>query len=45
MVNSNFTAYRMLEDIDYRSNMKNQGEDGIYLIDGIIMRVAKIKYT
>lgn len=45
MIISNFTAYKGLEDIDYRSNMKNDGEEGIYLIDGIIVRFAKVKYS
>lgn len=32
-----------IDEIDHRYNMKNVGEDGIYLVDGIVIRLAKVK--
>ena len=32
-----------VDEIDHRYNLKGEGEEGIYLIDGIIVRIARIK--
>ena len=32
-----------VDEIDHRYNLKGEGEEGIYLLDGIIIRVAKVK--
>ena len=32
-----------VDEIDHRYNLKGEGEEGIYLMDGIIVRVARIK--
>lgn len=32
-----------IDEIDYRYNLKNHGEEGIFFVDGIIVRIAKIK--
>lgn len=33
----------MVDEIDHRYNLKGDGEEGIYLVEGIVIRVAKVK--
>lgn len=34
---------KCIDEIDHRYNLKGNGEDGIYLEEGIIIRVARVK--
>jgi hypothetical protein len=34
---------KCIDEIDHRYNLKGNGEDGIFLEDGIIIRVATVK--
>ena len=33
----------MVDEIDHRYNLKGDGEEGIYLVEGVVIRVAKVK--
>lgn len=42
LVNEKFQT-KEIDKIDHRYDMKGEGELGIYLIDGIIIRVARVR--
>jgi hypothetical protein len=43
MVHRGFENIKSVDEIDHRYNLKGDGEEGIFLVEGIIIRVARLK--
>lgn len=43
LVHGGLDNAKPVDEIDHRYNLKGDGEEGIYLVEGIVIRVARIK--
>jgi len=43
LINGGLHNAKCIDEIDHRYNLKKDSEEGIYLIEGIIIRVARVK--